>query len=136
MGVGFLTGPGVVLSRTEPADKVGQAILKLFPDCGAIVDHPRDFETPDSPVLKLANVSSWSEFRRQRPEYLTATMSATSIEVELFWRDGRGYAPVERLNSIRSRIMEIFEEYPDIHDRLTSRRAKIETDSEGDDPFR
>ena len=93
MGVGFLTGPGVVLSRTEPADKVGQAILKLFPDCGAIVDHSRDFETPDSPVFKLANVSSWSKFRRQRPEYLTATMSATSIEVELLWRDGRGYAP-------------------------------------------
>ena len=43
---------------------------------------------------------------------------------------------VERLKCIRSRMMENSEEFPDIHARVTSRRAKIETDSEGDDPFR
>ena len=43
---------------------------------------------------------------------------------------------VERLKSIRNRIMAISEEHPDIHARVTSRQAMIETDSEVDDPFR
>ena len=93
MGVGFETGPGVRLSMDLPSDQIGQAITKLFADCGATVEHPKTFGGPDSPILRLSQAASWGEFMKLRPEHLTATLIGHEIVVEHWQRDGRGFSP-------------------------------------------
>jgi hypothetical protein len=75
-----------------PADHIGLAIIGLFDGCGATVEHPKTFGGPDTPLFRLAKVSSWAEFARKgRPDYLTATLIGAMVEVERWWREGRGY---------------------------------------------
>jgi hypothetical protein len=93
MGLGYETGPGISLSKDSSAEDVGLEIIKLFEDCGTTVEHAKTFGVADSPVLRLAKASSWTEFRRGRPEYLTVTLSEAAIVVERWWRDGKGYSP-------------------------------------------
>jgi hypothetical protein len=100
MGVEFETGPAITLPIDAASGRVGQEVMKLFEDCGEIVEHPKTFGGQESPVLQQARCSRWSDFMRSRPEHITLTLSDASIRVEFWRREGRGFAPTSPPESV------------------------------------
>lgn len=100
MGVGIETGPAINLSRNMTSDHIGREVMMLLDHCGATVEHPKKFGGPDSPALKVAECSNWSTFMRSRPELISLTISDSSIRVELWLRDGKGFAPANPVNEV------------------------------------
>jgi hypothetical protein len=93
MGVGIETGPAITLLSNLASDLIAGEVMRLFDDCGATVVHPKTFGGSDSPTLQQAKCLSWSVFMKSRPEYMRLTMSESSIRVEFWRRDGKGFAP-------------------------------------------
>lgn len=94
-GLWIGTPPDIKVSHDAGDGRLGQAVIDCLKASQQSIPHPTEWDNSSEPMLKLANVRSWTEFMRSASNVsVDADESSITIEPTRQMEVGSGYAPL------------------------------------------